>query len=269
MSATAWIVLVLEKVWSAVWPRWLIAAIAFALIHVVFRGFFRRHKIQDKSFDWKQLRFEVIFSLLTLGLGNFIGVAVELIVDGGYGRILRTSLDWKTVRTIAWQFAVYFVLFDIYFYWLHRLMHTKALFWMHRVHHRSRAPNPLSAFSFHPLEGLITGGFVPLMVLLFDLHITSIIVVNLYGVLNSVLVHSGHEIFPRWWYRKGRLSRFYLSPMFHDRHHTAFRTNYGAFTTIWDRLFGTIHPAFEADYEKLQQKIASLRPVRVEASPAR
>jgi len=91
--------------------------------------------------------------------------------------------------------------------------------------------------------------------------------VNFYGVLSSVLVHSGHEIFPRWWYRKGLPSKFYISPMFHDRHHTAYRTNFGAFTTIWDRIFGTVHPNLEADYMKLHQKIASARDVQAAATP--
>ncbi len=100
------------------------------------------------------------------------------------------------------QFFLYFVLFDIYFYFMHRLFHTKLLYWMHKYHHRSMAPDPLAAFSFHPLEGLLTGGFVPLMVLVFHLHIYAIIAATTYGVLNSVLIHSGHEIFPHGWYRK-------------------------------------------------------------------
>jgi sterol desaturase/sphingolipid hydroxylase (fatty acid hydroxylase superfamily) len=255
---------VLTEVWGAVWPRWLVAGIAFVLIYALFRGFFRRHKIQDRRWDWKQFGHEILFSILTLGAGNLIGLAVWFLVDRGYARILDTPMSWSTLGTIAWQFAVYFVLFDVYFYFLHRLMHTRALYWMHKVHHRSTAPNPLSAFSFHPLEGLLTGGFVPLMVFFFDLHVYAIIAVNLYGVISSVLVHSGHEIFPRGWYRKAA-SRYYISPMYHDRHHSTYRFNFGAFTTVWDRLFGTMHPAFEADYGKFHDRIVERSRPLVEA----
>jgi Delta7-sterol 5-desaturase len=255
MPALGWVFYALREVWGSVWPRWLVAGIALVLIYGVFRGFFRRHKVQDKKWDWRQFGHEVLFSILMLGVANFIGYAVDFLVRHGYARIVDTPMSWSTLGTIAWQFAVYFVLFDIYFYFLHRLMHTRALYWMHRVHHRSTAPDPLTAFSFHPLEGLLTGGFVPIMVLLFNLHVYAIIAVNIYGVVSSVLVHSGHEIFPRSWYQKS-IGRFYITPMYHDRHHTTYRYNYGAFTSIWDRLFRTMHPSFVADYGKLQDRIA-------------
>jgi sterol desaturase/sphingolipid hydroxylase (fatty acid hydroxylase superfamily) len=92
------------------------------------------------------------------------------------------------------------------------------------------------------------------MVLLFNLHVYAIIAANLYGVISSVFVHSGHEIFPRSWYQK-TVGRFSITPMYHDHHHTTYRYNYGAFTSIWDRLFHTMHPTFEADYGKLQDRI--------------
>ena len=259
MIALGWIFFALEKTWGSVWPRWLVAGIGLVLIYGIFRRFFARRKIQHaKKWDWPQFGYEVLFSAFMLGIANFIGVAVRFLVDRGYARILTEPLSWSTLGTIAWQFAVYFVLFDIYFYFLHRLMHTKALFWVHKVHHRSKVPDPLTAFSFHPIEGLLTGGFVPLMVFFFDLHVYAIVIVNLYGVINSVLVHSGHEIFPRWWYRKS-VSKWYLSPMFHDRHHIRWRHNFGAFTTIWDRLFGTMHPDFVSDYQALHERVAATR----------
>ena len=59
------------------------------------------------------------------------------------------------------------------------------------------------------------------------------------------------RFFPRWWYRSW-LTKWFLTPMFHDQHHQLFHCNYGGFTTIWDRVFGTVNPAFEADYERLK-----------------
>ena len=259
MPVLGWIFFALQETWGSVWPRWLVASIGFVLIYVVFRRYFSSRKIQHtKKWNWRQFGYEVLFSFLMLGVANFIGVAVRFLVNHGYARILHDPLSLATVGTIAWQFAVYFVLFDIYFYFLHRLLHTKALFWIHRVHHQSRVPNPLSAFSFHPIEGLLTGGFVPIMVFFFDLHVYSIIIVNLYGVINSVLVHSGHEFFPRWWYKR-RTTGWYLSPMFHDRHHTRWNYNFGGFTTIWDRLLGTVYPAFFSDYDRHHERVAEAR----------
>ena len=33
---------------------------------------------------------------------------------------------------------------------------------------------------------------------------------------------------------------------FHAEHHLQPRTNYGFYTVIWDRLFGTLHPRYDA-----------------------
>jgi lathosterol oxidase len=129
-------------------------------------------------------------------------------------------------------------------------MHTRALYWAHKVHHRSVAPDPLSAFSFHPLEGLLTGGFIVLMAIVFHVHVYTLIAANAYGIITSVLIHSGYEVFPRWWY-ENRLSRWYITPTFHDRHHSRFRYNFGGFLTVWDRLFGTTDPNFDAEYKRV------------------
>jgi Delta7-sterol 5-desaturase len=242
----------LWDVWGSIWHQWIFSLVAFALIYGAFRGYFRQRKIQGRPWSWKIFRYEVLFSALGLGIGGTcVGKLTGYLVDVGIASIDEGPVTLAALPTIAWQFALYVVLFDIYFYFLHRLMHTDLLWWIHRHHHVSESPDPLTAFSFHPVEAFITGGFVPLMLIFFNLHLASVIAVNLYGILNSVAVHSGHEIFPRWWYR-GRISRFYISPMYHDRHHSLYHYNFGAFTNIWDRLFGTMAPSFEADYEALR-----------------
>ena len=47
---------------------------------------------------------------------------------------------------------------------------------------------------------------------------------------------------------------------FHDQHHRYFKGNYGGYTTIWDRICGTVRPTFEADFEKVTTR--PLKPVR-------
>jgi sterol desaturase/sphingolipid hydroxylase (fatty acid hydroxylase superfamily) len=40
--------------------------------------------------------------------------------------------------------------------------------------------------------------------------------------------------------------------LFHDQHHSLVGCNYGGFTTIWDRVFGTVSPAYASDFESLE-----------------
>src|SRR5439155_26785987 len=85
----------------------------------------------------------------------------------------------------------------------------------------------------------------------------AIVAVNAYGIVNSLMLHSGREFFPARWYR-GRLSRFYITPYYHDAHHQLYRCNFGAFTNIWDRVFGTVMPNLVEQYETTRARHAAL-----------
>ena len=37
---------------------------------------------------------------------------------------------------------------------------------------------------------------------------------------------------------------------YHNQHHRTYRYNYGLYTVIWDRLFGTFHPKAEQLYDE-------------------
>src|SRR3546814_11241226 len=54
---------------------------------------------------------------------------------------------------VALEYALYFFLFDTYFYWLHRWIHQPLVSrWIHTLHHRSVSPNLLTTLSVSPLE---------------------------------------------------------------------------------------------------------------------
>lgn len=232
-------------------------AITYALIYVVFWPFFKHRKIQDKPFNWKAFRHDILYACLNLTANIAIGMGMAWAVKQGHFTIHKGTVAWYTV---AWQFALYFVLFDAYFYWMHRLFHTKWLHRkVHRFHHRSTSPTPLTAFAFHPVEGMVFNAFIPLMLVFLDLHILSISLMYGYGVINSLLIHSGFEVFPRSWYTSP-LTSWYLTPTHHDVHHSKFNCNYGGFMTIWDRLCGTEHEAFMQTFDDVKKQLDELPP---------
>jgi lathosterol oxidase len=71
------------------------------------------------------------------------------------------------------------------------------------------------------------------------------------NVIMGVYVHLGYEFFPRWWH-KSWTTKWFITTTFHDRHHRYFNFNYGGYTTIWDRICGTIRPKFEADFDSVK-----------------
>ncbi len=244
----------LTRMAGTIVSHWVMVAIVCALLFVVFRPFFRRRKIQDSPYGASLFRHELIFSALTLGASAAtIGFLWGTLRRAGLMSFASTPATWYVVLG---EFAVYFLAFDLYFYATHRVMHLGPVYrWVHKTHHRSTAPNPLTAFSFNPLEGVLAGGFLPVFLAAFEVHREALGLIGPFQIFMSMYVHCGHEMMPAWWYRT-RATRWFITPMFHDQHHQLYRCNYGGFTTIWDRVFGTVNPSFERDFDALKARLA-------------
>lgn len=235
---------------------WFGLFIATALITGIVSGFFKSRKIQSKGLDWKILRHEAIFIVLSLTLASFvIGALITVLKDAGWITFKTGPASWWVILL---EYAGYFLFFDTCFYWAHRAMHIEPYYrWIHKTHHKSVTPHPLSSLSMHPLESLIEGTFVPLFVTLFTIHETTMVLVTPTAVLMGLYVHSGFEFLPRWWNRSW-LTKWFISATFHDQHHRHFVGNYGGYTTIWDYLCGTVRPQYERDFRNQRRSMVKV-----------
>ena len=231
---------------------WLAFFTASGIALGVATGFFKARKIQPKGFKWKTFRNEVGFTAITFLIsGAVLGAASNWLRGHGYISSQSAPAEWWV---IALEYALYFFLFDTYFYWLHRWMHREPVYtWVHKIHHLSTSPNLLTTFSVNPLESLINGGFVPLFLALFTVHDQTLALVLPTNVLMGLYVHSGYEFLPRWWNRSWA-TKWFITTTFHDQHHRFFRCNYGGYTTLWDRFCGTMRPTYEADFIKIKDR---------------
>jgi sterol desaturase/sphingolipid hydroxylase (fatty acid hydroxylase superfamily) len=136
--------------------------------------------------------------------------------------------------TIALQAVGILVVYDFFYYFLHRTLHHKRLMRLvHGVHHRARNPSTLESFFQHPVELLLglgllfacTFAFGPVHVITFQ------IVFFVYSNLN-ILVHSGLNL------PYGGPINF-LTRKHHVHHQDDFAKNYASLTPLPDRLFGT------------------------------
>ena len=140
-----------------------------------------------------------------------------------------------------WPLSIFLYLaaHDTWFYWTHRLMHRP--FWFkaaHSVHHESRPPTAWAAMSFHPWEAL-TGAFViPVLVFLIPVHIAALGLVLAIMTLMGITNHMGWEMFPRFMVN-GILGNWLITATHHQRHHDAYRGNYGLYFRFWDKICGT------------------------------
>ncbi|HEV7731502.1 MAG TPA: sterol desaturase family protein [Candidatus Binatia bacterium] len=213
--------------------------VTFALLRVLAPGWRVQHRTPRRGV----VVHELVYATGTLAIGAAIGITTVLLAQRGW---IRFATGAVTPGRVAGEFLAYFVAFDAYFYVVHRLLHAPFPYrWVHAVHHRSQTPTPLTAFSFHPVEAIATGAFLPLMLMAVSFHLTSVLVISAYAGLSSVVVHLGHDPAPTWWYRRWP-SQWFVTPAYHDRHHASGgRWHFGGYTTIWDRIFGTDEPGFD------------------------
>lgn len=219
----------------------------------------REVKIQKRKYRLQTLRHELLWSAFNVALTGFILVQFSsLLVDAGW---LKTNAEPVSWYVMAFEFTLYFFIFDFYFYCIHRFFHLEPWYkWIHKIHHRSVSPNPLSSTSMTPIEGVAEGLIVPIFMTVFTIHDGTSLLIIPFATLMGLYVHCGYEFLPRWWYRSS-LTNWFITPMFHDQHHQYYNYNYGAYTTIWDRVFGTVRPRFYEDFDRLKKQQVNLQEV--------
>jgi len=143
---------------------------------------------------------------------------------------------------VAWLFvsgALYLLIQDTYYYWLHRLMHRRTVFrYVHAGHHRSRQPTPFASFSFDWAEAALNAWLLPALTFVIPVHPAVIVVILTVMTIAAVLNHAGSELLPDWLVQ-GPLGRWLISATHHSVHHTHYDANFGLYFRFWDRAMGT------------------------------
>lgn len=200
-----------------------------------------------------QLRDNVIWAL---GSGVPVWSGFEILIW------MAMANGWAPVTTFAempiWFVAVFFLIpiwESFYFYWIHRLLHTHAMYRFHAVHHRNTDVGPWSGLSMHPVEHLFYFGTV-LIHFFVPTHPVHLIYHLMFYALYAVITHTGHE---GLWV-KGR-KRLHLGNFHHQMHHRYFECNYGTLEIPWDKFFGTFHDGTEQAKQAMKQRLRERRRV--------
>lgn len=225
----------------------LLSALAMTLIVAV------RYLVTSGLFAWmtarlrpglyagldRQMRREIGWSLASAVI---YGVPAGVVAWGwqhhGWTRIYTDVADyplwWLPVSLLA-----YLALHDTWFYWTHRLMHRPRWFRIaHAVHHESRPPTAWAAMSFHPVEALTGAIVIPLLVFLVPIHVGMLGLVLAIMTIMGIGNHMGWEMFPRWIVH-GPAGNWLITATHHEKHHAAYRGNYGLYFRVWDKVCGT------------------------------
>ena len=186
-----------------------------------------------------QIRREIYWSLLSAAI---YGIPAGIVAWGWQ------NAGWTAIYTDVAQYPVWYLplsvlayLFahDTWFYWTHRLMHRPWWFkTAHAVHHDSRPPTAWAAMSFHPWEALIGAAVIPVLVFFIPIHVGALLAVLMIMTIMGITNHMGWELFPRFMVH-GALGRHLITATHHQKHHDAYKGNYGLYFRFWDKMCGT------------------------------
>ncbi len=170
----------------------------------------------------------------------------------GTGHWLYVEFGWglapaRGILGMALSFVASLVLFDTWFYWLHRLVHTRPLYGrVHRWHHLTVTPVVWSNNSDRLLDNLFLQSYWLIAHFLVPAAPIVLLAHKLYDQVTGIVGHSGYE--------HGGSLCWPPSPLVgvthHDQHHRFFRCNYATHFSVWDRLMGTLHPDHDAELKR-------------------
>ncbi|MFM7203379.1 MAG: sterol desaturase family protein [Myxococcota bacterium] len=184
--------------------------------------------INDLSMGISQQIFDGLKFLLGLGMLTYV-----------YEHHRLTELPASS----PWTWIAAFLLFDLCYYWLHRMSHTLNILWAgHAPHHQSEEYNLSVALRQGAFQGTLTLPFyLPLPLLGFPPLVFAVV-----GQINTIYQFWIHT---RLIGRMGFLESFLNTPSHHRVHHGKnpryLDRNHAGMFIIWDKLFGTFVPEEE------------------------
>lgn len=157
--------------------------------------------------------------------------------------LVSYALAWEYLAFLRlpgdawWTWLLAFVLYDLCYYWLHRLGHERNILWAaHSVHHQSEEYNLTTALR-QTSSGFIFSWIFYLPLALIGVPPLVFITVASLNLLYQFWVHTRH--IPKL----GWLEWVLITPSNHRVHHAQnplyLDRNYGGVFILWDRLFGT------------------------------
>ncbi|ODV85926.1 hypothetical protein CANARDRAFT_7287 [[Candida] arabinofermentans NRRL YB-2248] len=202
--------------------------------------YFRRWKIQPSYIPSDKEQWECMKSVLK---SHFLVEALPIWAFHPLCKRLgiSVSVPFPSLKTMCFEWCLFFILEDMWHYWAHRLFHYGPFYkYVHKQHHRYAAPFGLTAEYAHPIEvmslGFGTVGF-PIIYAYFtrDLHLFTITCWVCFRLLQAVDAHSGYD-FP---WSLHNFVPFWAGAEHHDLHHHYFIGNYASSFRWWDYTLDT------------------------------
>lgn len=204
------------------------------------------HKIQKNRVNarkWQELAYAP-GSIMTLSL-CFTG---GLFAQWQGWALVPVKLTWWNGLPLL---VASIVFYDAWFFWVHRLLHSRPMFRFHRLHHTSVTPTVWTNHHETVVEALLNQLYYALIVFVLPIPWQTLVVQKIYDQISGMLGHAGYEHFAS----PGARAPWPLaSTIFHDQHHGFFRYNFAHTFSFWDRWMGTLYPGYDAAVARFEPK---------------
>ena len=224
---------------TSIFLRYFILAGGGYLIFYIWKqNSFSSLKIQKKLPSDNVIIKEIFHSIITLMIYCITSWTIFTLKKSGLTKIYL-EIHQFTYSYFILSVIIMVVLHDTYFYWTHRFMHSPAIFKIvHKTHHLSDNPTPWAAFSFHPLEAILSVGIIPIIVFSIPCHPFALFSFLTFMTIMNVMGHLGYEIFPKGFINSS-IGKWQNTSTNHNIHHQESKYNFGLYFTFWDRIMGT------------------------------
>lgn len=231
----------------------LIAALFQFWFYVWAKDKWMNRRLGKKVIDKKQFSTEVKWSVFTSLIFAFAGSATTILWQKGYTRLYMDLNDYGLWH-LPVSLLISMFIHETYYYWLHRWMHRPGVFkLLHKVHHDSNTTSAWTAFSFHPLEGILQAIILPLTILVLPMHVSVLLFQLTIMTFSSVINHLEIETYPAG-FRRHFIGKWIIGATHHSLHHKQFKYNFGLYFTFWDKLKRTESPKFASLFEEKTAK---------------
>jgi sterol desaturase/sphingolipid hydroxylase (fatty acid hydroxylase superfamily) len=185
------------------------------------------------------------------------GVGIGAWLDRRFG---MGWIDWRFAAgrglgALAAGLLLWNLIFDFFYYWLHRCQHKWSVMWQtHKLHHMDEQLCAVTVSRQHWLEDFIRIPFITIpMAALFKLDQLDPQALGWAGAMVgwvlgswSVFIHSNIRL------HLGRASWLISGPQLHRVHHSRLLEhhdrNFAAYFPVWDVLFGTYYAPARTDF---------------------
>ncbi|WP_055448922.1 sterol desaturase family protein [Lacinutrix mariniflava] len=188
------------------------------------------------SYSWSKInkyktleltKHDIYNSLIVVFINILVAIPGYLLFKNG---VINFTINSSYIRDL--MFLFFFL--DLLMYLLHLVSHYIWPFKkFHNKHHSHKYFNAISLYVMEPVEAILFGVLITICAYLFQF--------NFYSFLTFLFLNWALGVIGHLNTNSTKQPILFGNHVFHKTHHQQANKNFGFYTVIWDRIFGTFY----------------------------